>query len=116
MSKTTANESDVGNLHSALTRVFTGVLKKYEKQLEIANNIDISEDIEGDMIQALIETSEPSPAMLGAVAKFLKDNDIMYDRDEVEELSAHQRRLNALKEARRGKVVNMADIPLVDHG
>ncbi len=116
MSKSTANESEVGNLHSALTRVFTGVLKKYEKQLELSNNLEINGDIESDMIQALIETSEPSPAMLGAVSKFLKDNNIMYSTEEIEELSAQQRRLNNLKEARKGKVISLADIPLVDHG
>ncbi len=95
MSKKAAQAPEVGELHSLLTKVFKAVLNKYESQ---------------------IEDSDPNPAMLSAVSKFLKDNEIMYDSSEIEELSNQQRRINSLREARKGKIVSISDIPAVDNG
>ena len=116
MSKKAANETDVGHLHSALTKVFTAVLKKYERQLEAIDSLPSGSDLEDGMIELLLETADPNPAMLSAVSKFLKDNDIMYDSSEIDELSNQQRRINALREARKGKLVSISDIPAVDNG
>ncbi len=95
MSKKAAQAPEVGELHSLLTKVFKAVLNKYESQ---------------------IEDSDPNPAMLSAVSKFLKDNEIMYDSSEINELSNQQRRINSLREARKGKIVSISDIPAVDNG
>ncbi len=95
MAKKAAHEQEVGELHSLLTKVFKAALNKYESQ---------------------IEDSDPNPAMLSAVSKFLKDNDIMYDSSEIDELSNQQRRINALREARKGKLVSISDIPAVENG
>ena len=115
MSKGAAKENTLGGLHGTLARVFQKVLEKYELNLEAVAHLRDNGDLEDEMITVLAEIQEPNPAMLSAVSKFLKDNDIMYDTEEIDKLNAQQRRLEELKK-KRGKVVNLNDIKKVDEG
>lgn len=101
MSKKAANTDTMGELHDKVAKVFTRVLTNYEKQYDEAD---------GEAIEI-----EPSPAMLSAAAKFLKDNDISYDDGAVEELSAVEASLKARKAARKNVTV-LADLRAVDNG
>lgn len=112
MAKGAAKEESLGRLHSHLANVFTKVLEKYERGLEALDAIP-RDEVEGDLIEALMELSEPNPAMLSAISKFLKDNDIGMDTDEVEQLNATERRLAERREARKKAGINLSVVPHV---
>lgn len=112
MAKGSANETVMGNLHAQVARVFTKVLASYEGRLDALEKID-PEKVEADMLEALLgENSMPSPAMLSAITKFLKDNDIGFDTQEIATLSATDERLRARK-AKRSNLVKLSNLSLV---
>ena len=113
MSKGAANEKRLGGLHDTLARVFQRVLERYEKSYETLDQLE-KDEVSEEMVAMLSEIQEPNPAMLSAIAKFLKDNDIMYDTEEVSKLSAQERRLSE-KRARRGNVLSFDKMPLVEN-
>lgn len=93
MAKGAATQTALGELHNKVATIFTKVLDLYETRLQIAENIDPSE-IEESLIEALMgDNIVPSPAMLSAITKFLKDNNIEFDTEQVAELSDQERRL-----------------------
>ena len=58
-------------------------------------------DDDTDLIEELVLLDvEPSPAMLSAISKFLKDNEITVDSAELNTLSAHEERLKNKKASR----------------
>jgi len=112
MAKGAANEKSLGGLHSALARVFTKVLEKYERNMSALDDIP-ADEIEAEMLNTLIEMQEPNPAMLGAISKFLKDNDIGMDSEDVDKLNDTERRLAESRAKRLKAGVNLAVVPLV---
>lgn len=110
MAKGAAKEDALGKLHVTLTNVFIKVLEKYEADLTVSD-----EEIDDEVAETILAT-EPNPAMLSAISKFLKDNEIMYDTEELNKLSATERRLQELKQARGSKVVDLAGLPVADNG
>lgn len=110
MAKGAANQEALGSLHKTLTNVFIKVLARYENQLDEELNQD---KLEEDVVDELIDSGVTiNPAMLTAVSKFLKDNDIMFDTEELEELGSLERRLKD-KQKRRDNVVSLNNIPQV---
>jgi hypothetical protein len=109
MAKGAAREDKLGLLHSTLTRVFTRVLDRYLEQMEPVSNAALSEEVTDEVLDLF----EPNPAMLSAISKFLKDNEIMYDSEEIDQLSSTQRRLAEMKK-KRGNVVTLDNIPLAE--
>lgn len=113
MAKGSATENTMGNLHAQVARVFEKVLATYEKRLETVDNIN-PETIGDDMLELLMgDNVMPNPAMLAAVTKFLKDNEISFDTEEIEKLSATEERLNARK-AKRGNLVSLTKLSVVN--
>lgn len=108
-----ANESALGDLHAQVARVFNQVLKTYEKRLDAMDNIVVDNLTEEALGLLMSESNLPSPAMLSAVTKFLKDNDIAFDVEEIDMLSATQERLEARK-AKRGKLATLTTLALVE--
>lgn len=98
MAKGAAKETKLGKLHDRLADVFIRVLERYETRMKAPSQ----EDLEADMLDEILEF-EPSPAMLSAIAKFLKDNEIGIDVDQQDKLSATQMRLDDLKNRRAGR-------------
>ena len=94
MTKQAAHTDSMSSLHDKLAQVFTRVLKNYETRLDAID----SGDLEADILAAI--DAEPSPAMLKAVASFLKDNNISYDDGAIEGLNAQQESLERRKKAR----------------
>lgn len=118
MAKGAANEQTMGGMHSMLAKVFNRVLQKYERDLEVLDKFstrDGSGDLVVDdlMVAMLAEIGEPNPAMLSAIAKFLKDNDIGMDSEEIEQLNSTERRLADRRAARAKAGVSLAVVPHV---
>lgn len=114
MAKGAAKEATLGALHSKLATVFTKVLEKYERGLDAINELP-ADQIEADLIEAIADIAEPSPAMLSAVAKFLKDNEIGLDSEEIEKLNSTARRLEDRRAQRRAAGINLSVVPAVEH-
>lgn len=114
MARGASNESTLGKLHSRLTEVFLRVLSRYEDRLAMADRINSGEvNIEDEMIAELFnDNSMPNPAMLSAVSKFLKDNEITFDTEQLNELSGLERRLKDMQ-SKRGNVVSLTNLPRV---
>lgn len=113
MAKGAATEGTLGALHSQLARVFRLTLVKYERALEALDK-DPSDEISNDLIEALVEMQEPNPAMLSAISKFLKDNEIGFDSEELENLNSTQRRLQERRAARQKAGINLSVVPPVE--
>ena len=107
-----ANLGKMNTLHDKLAGIFTKVLEGYGKRLDAMDELDM-DDVESQMVEAL--SAEPSPAMLSAISKFLKDNDISYDDGAVEGLSAVERQLENRKKV-RGNITTLTNLRAVDNG
>ena len=119
MAKGAAKEKQLGSLHTTLARVFEKVLLKYEMDLKVIEKFggtDEDGELVADdlMVAMLAELGEPNPAMLSAIAKFLKDNDIGMDSEAVEELNSTQRRLEERRAARKAAGLNLSVVPHVE--
>jgi hypothetical protein len=109
MAQGAAKEQQLGKLHAKITEVFLKVLDTYHKRLDVVDGID-PDEIEDQMIAELLsEGAMPNPAMLSAITKFLKDNDIGFDTEKLAELSDQERRLKERRE-KRGTLVSLADL------
>ena len=115
MAKGSANEKALGSLHAKITEVFQKVLARYETRLDMIDLINAGE-IESEMLSELMDDAAiPNPAMLSAITKFLKDNDISFDTEQLEELSDQERRL-AERRKGRANLVNLTSLQLVGNG
>ena len=116
MSKGAATEQQLGKLHSNLASILTKVLAGYEKKMELVQQVLDAADPEDEMISVLLQQNiEPSPAMLSAVAKFLKDNEISVDSQELNELSAQEERL-ANRKRNRPDLKSITNLKVVENG
>ena len=115
MAKGSANEKALGSLHSKITAVFQKVLARYEARLDTIDQIK-SGEMETEMLAELMDDAAiPNPAMLSAITKFLKDNDISFDTEQLEELSDQERRL-AERRKGRANLGNLTSLQLVGNG
>ncbi len=103
--KKAASQSKMNQLHDAVADVFLRVLSRYNEQLDTLDNLkqsdldEMSDTFKEDVLSELFrEGAMPSPAMLSAMTKFLKDNEVTFEKEKLEEISAQQR---ALEEKRR---------------
>jgi len=116
MPKNTATEQDLGGLHSKLAGILSKVLTGYEKKLDLATAVLDAADPEDELVDVLLQQNiEPSPAMLSAVAKFLKDNEITVSREELDALSAQEERLKNRK-ANRPNLKSITNLEIVQNG
>ena len=107
MAKGAATEKIMGDLHQKVAHVFLRILKTYEDAMNVR---DLDEVVEGATVELLGDG--PNPAMMGAITKFLKDNSIDFDNEEIQKLSDTEQRLNARKEKRIG-LVQLGQLALV---
>lgn len=113
MAKGAATKSELGAIHSTLAKVFDKVLARYLKVYEALDQIP-ADELEGELLEAIVAIQEPNPAMLSAIAKFLKDNDIGFDSEEIDALNETERRLAERREARKRAGVNLSVVPAVE--
>lgn len=121
MAKGASTEKHMGALHATLATVFKKVLDKYEMNLAVIDKFNERDEdgnlVADDMMAAMVaELGEPNPAMLSAISKFLKDNEIMYDSEEISKLSSQERRLKDMAAKRAGNVVSLNNLPVADNG
>ena len=76
MAKGASTELQMGKLHLKLTELFLNILNKYENDLSAMDNV--GEEL---LDELMAEGNMPNPAMLGAIAKFLKDNSISLESE-----------------------------------
>lgn len=107
MSKHAATQEKMGKLHAALADAFSRVLKKYDERLTLLDEASMR-DLEDDvLVEMLAADFEPSPAMLRAIAAFLKDNEIQFSNDEIKELSQLERQLEEKRKRRGGGLMSL---------
>lgn len=114
MAKGAASARQMAELHAFLARTYKRVLEGYMKRMDAIDTIqETPADELGETLADLAVNAgwEPSPAMLAAVAKFLKDNDIGFESDEIDELSATAQRLADKAEKRkRAGLMSLSDV------
>ena len=116
MAKGASTENKLGALHAKLAVIFTQVLETYEARLAMVEQVKSAEEVTEDMMAMLLSANiEPNPAMLGAISRFLKDNSIMFDSEEIQKLSDTESRLVARRASRKG-LVELTDLRLVADG
>lgn len=104
MAKGAATEQKLGKLHDKVADIFARVLDTYHKRLDVADKIDVDE-LEDEMIAELFaDNITPNPAMLSAITTFLKNNEIRFDSEQVDNVSQLQKRLDARREQRKSAV------------
>lgn len=106
MAKQKATDKELGELHAVLA-------KRMRLSLEAADAAEyllseFGEDLPTPVIEYLEKQSAASPALLTAVAKFLKDNDITCAVEDSEEMTDLQKRLS--QKQKRKSVGNVSYI------
>lgn len=111
-----AKKSELGAVHAALTNVFIRVLQRYIENLDILDSMtakDINDELADEVTDALMpDMLMPNPAMLSAVSKFLKDNEIRFDDESVSKLTQLEESLASKRKA-RGNVVSLTTLKAV---
>jgi hypothetical protein len=106
MAKGAATEVKLGALHAKIAAVFEKVLLRYEQRLDALDAVDLN-DVEDEMLKEIFdEGAMPNPAMMNAITAFLKNNEIRFDDEQVDKISALQKGL----EDRRKKRANVTEL------
>lgn len=100
-----ASQSKMNLLHDRVADIFLRVLQKYNSAMDVTEGMITGQldkqEITDEVLNAFIEQGTmPSPAMMSAITKFLKDNEVLFEKEKLEELSAQQR---ALAEKRKNR-------------
>lgn len=107
-------KSSMLTLHQRLCQVFIKVLDNYMEELEKdkaqGGSGELDMDLEGEMLNELTKVTI-NPAMLAAVSKFLKDNEIKYLEEAAGESDKLKERLAAMKNR---KVVSLSELQVAD--
>ena len=112
MAKGAAKEKTLGALHAKVADVFLRVLETYEKRIMALEQIN-PEDITDDVLAELFnEGYMPDPKMLNAVTAFLKNNEIRFDDEQVQGLSALQQSLEERRK-NRPNIVSLTTLKAV---
>jgi len=107
-----ATETALGGLHSKVAEVFTKILARYEARLDAIETMN-ADNIEDEMLREIFEDGAlPNPAMLSAVTKFLKDNDIGFETEKLTELSDQERRLSERRD-KRSSLASLSTLKVV---
>lgn len=100
-----ATQSRMFLLHERVADMFLKIIDKHNKMMDVTDamvegNLD-TKAVSEEVLNAFIEQGAmPSPAMMSAITKFLKDNEVMFEREKLEEVSAQQK---ALEERRKSR-------------
>lgn len=104
-----ASQSHMNAMHSRVAEVFKRVLDTYHKRMDVVEQFD-RDDLEDEVLRELFaDAIIPSPAMLAVITKFLKDNEVLFEKDIINEVSETRRSLDE----RRKERPNLASLSLV---
>lgn len=103
-----ATDKELGTLHAKLAKAMLDALDASDEAQVLLNETD-----PGDMPDAVIafleKAAASNPALLTAVSKFLKDNDITCSVEDSPELSALEQRLKSKPRKSVGNVIALPD-------
>lgn len=112
-----ASQAKMKALHDRVATIFLAVLETYQKRLDVVEKLAAEvldmEEVEAAIVaEVMKEGGLPSPAMMSAITKFLKDNEVLFERDQVDDLSATQK---ALQERLRNRpsLASLSIVPKV---
>ena len=94
--KNPATDKELGELHRKLATAMLDALDASDEARELLSECDEG-DIPVPVWDFLEKCAGNNPALLTAIAKFLKDNDITCAREDSKELSALEKRLQEKK-------------------
>jgi len=105
MATKAASQGKMFSLHDRVADMFLRIIDKHNKAMDIADQLVTGQldasAISAEVLSALIDQgSMPSPAMMSAITKFLKDNEVMFEKEKLEEVSAQQKALEERKKNR----------------
>ena len=103
MTKKTATDKQLGELHGVLAERMKLALESADSAQYLLD--EFAEDLPTPVIEYLEKQTAASPALLTAVAKFLKDNSITCAVEDSAEMTDLQKRLK--EKQRRKKVGNV---------
>lgn len=106
MANVGAKQSVLGDVHKLAATIFLRVLQKYNKNLDELNDYSITELMEEELIKANLM---PSPAMMNAIANFLKQNNIEAELEEVKGMTELERSLKE-RAKHRSNIVSLASV------
>lgn len=112
MAKGAATETALGGLHSKLADVFSRVLETYMKRLDALDTVNMDDLGEEMLAQLLEDGAMPNPAMLNAIAAFLKQNEIRFDDEKIDKLGALETAL-AERQAKRQNIAQLRTLKVV---
>ena len=101
-----ATDKLLGELHGRLAKSMLGALQASEQAAALLE--EYGEELPGAVQAFLVKTADANPALLTAVAKFLKDNKITCAIEDSEEMSELEQRL--AKKRERKSVGNVIPI------
>lgn len=110
-----ANQSKMNTLHDRVAEVFLKVLQRYHDRMDVmaaVNYDDISDEVIKDLLD---DAALPSPSMMAAITKFLKDNEVLFEKDVVDRVSDQQRALEE-KRKNRPNLSQLTVVPMVAAG
>jgi len=96
-----ANIKSLNALHDKLTQMFTKYLDRH-----LADPVLVDNPAES-AVHAVMFDTEPSPAMLAVIAKFLKDNDVTAQPEEIDKLRDMRR---SLADKRKNRIKTLSDL------
>lgn len=112
-----ASSAKMNALHDMTATVFIRVIERYITRLNsmdavISGDVDVS-NITDEVIASMFdESAMPSASMMSAITKFLKDNEVLFEKDKIDELSATKRALEE-RRASRPNLANLSVVPKV---
>ncbi|HXB10939.1 MAG TPA: hypothetical protein VNZ45_03055 [Bacteroidia bacterium] len=90
MTKAAGTEKELAALHKKLTKSMLAALDSSNTAISLLEEFP---DLPSEVKDFLEDHAQANPALLQAVSKFLKDNDITCPQDESQELSSLAQRL-----------------------
>lgn len=110
-----ASQTKMNSLHDRVADVFLKVLQRYHDRMDMMAVVDY-DDISDEVLKDLLDdTTLPSPSMMAAITKFLKDNEVLFEKDKIEAISDQQRALEE-KRKNRPNLSQLTVVPMVAVG
>ena len=105
MTKQNATDKQLGELHGRLAEAMLRALDASEAAAALIE--EYAAEMPGAVLEYMSKQAAASPALLTAIAKFLKDNDITCAVEDSEQMTDLQRRLENKQRKRVGNVTHL---------
>lgn len=110
-----ASQTKMNSLHDRVADVFLKVLQRYHDRMDALSEVNF-DDITDEVLKDLLDDSVmPSPSMMAAITKFLKDNEVLFEKDKIDQISDQQRALEE-KRKNRPNLSQLTVVPMVAAG